>query len=94
MAISSYDEFDVVLHDLISKVDRLMLDRPSHGPLAGARRELGLLATTGKKRDKVGARQVQAFTTASQAIRAVAGDDADIDDQLYALGDFIDQHRG
>ena len=93
MAIHSAGEFDVVLSDIMSRVDRLIHEQPRNGTLISARRQLGLLRDSVKKGLKISAQSMTTINGAVETVRTTEKNDTELEDRLYDLMDYVEQNH-
>jgi hypothetical protein len=93
MAIQSAGEFDVVLSDIVFRLDRVLHEQPRNGALTSARRQMQLLREWVKKGQKIAAREMSAVTSAVETIRMAEKNDSELEDRLYDLMDYVEQNH-
>lgn len=94
MAIQSSGEFEIIVNNLIMKLDRRLNDQPNNSVLVrskGAMVEAVQWARAGKKLSQV---QLKAFSDACDGVRSNFLNDAQLSDQLFDLLDFLEYRLG
>jgi hypothetical protein len=93
MAIHSAGEFDVLLSDIVFRLDRVVHEQPRNAALVSARRQMQLLREWVKKGVKVGPREINSLTSAVETIRTAEKNDAELEERLYDLMDYVEQNH-
>lgn len=87
MAIQTDSELEVVLRDIILRVDRTLHERHCP-PLEGAARDLKLLAAQLKRKEKPNPQQIRSLLSASVAVRDNLQSD-EVFDRMLDIEDFL-----
>jgi hypothetical protein len=91
MAIHTNSELEVVLRDIILKVDRTLHERYCT-PLEAAVRDLRMIAHLIKRNEKLTPQHIRALTSASVAVRDNLQSD-DVFDRMLDIEDFIEANK-
>jgi len=93
MAIQTAGEFDVLLSDIVFRVDRLIHEQPNNGALVSARRQLHQLRDWVNKGLKIAPREMIGVNAAVETLRQTEKNDTDLEDRLYDLMDYVEQNH-
>jgi hypothetical protein len=91
MAIHTNSELEVVLRDIILKVDRTLHERYCT-PLEAAVRDLRMIAQLMKRNEKLTPQHIRALMSASVAVRDNLQSD-DVFDRMLDIEDYIEANK-
>lgn len=91
MTIQSAGELEITMSDVLLSLDRMLNEAPNNAALVQARRGLGQIHASVRKKEPFSAKQVAALTAAAESLRA-HGDDPDMPDRLFDLRDYLEQN--
>lgn len=94
MAIQSSGEFEIIVNNLVMKIDRRLADQPNNTVLVRSKGTMESAVGWAKTSKKLDAARLKTFSDACDALRENFRNDSSLSDQLFDLLDFLEFRVG
>lgn len=94
MAVQSSGELEIIINNIVMKLDRRLADQPNNTNLVRAKGIMTSAVQWSQATEKLGAAQLKSFADACDVLRENFRNDTQLSDQLFDLLDFLEYRVG